>query len=143
MERQARPRVGVGVMLLREGRILLGRRLTGHGAGSYGWCGGHLELGEAPEACAVRETLEETGLMLDATDLVPQSVCNVIAYGTHYVDFAYLATRWRGTPTVREPGKVAGWEWHPLDALPEPLFAPVAAALACRVRGAWLGAVRF
>ena len=49
------PRVGVGVIVLREGRVLLGRRLGSHGAGTWQFPGGHLEAFERVEDCARRE----------------------------------------------------------------------------------------
>jgi len=50
----SRPLVGVGTMIWRDGRILLGQRRAAHGAETWGWCGGHLEFGETLEACAAR-----------------------------------------------------------------------------------------
>ncbi|EPQ26980.1 uncharacterized protein PFL1_05615 [Pseudozyma flocculosa PF-1] len=60
------PRVGVGVLVLNErGRILLGKRTGSHGAGTLALPGGHLELHESFEDCAIREVLEETGIHLE------------------------------------------------------------------------------
>lgn len=123
-----RPQVGVGVMLMREGRVLLGRRRGSHGDGSYSWCGGHLELGESIEACAAREVLEESGLVVKKLSFLCLS--NIIAYGKHYVDIQLLAEEIEGEPEEREPHKIGGWAWYPLDALPQPLFRPVELALA-------------
>ena len=41
------PRVGVGVIVQRDGRILLGKRLGAHGEGTWALPGGHLEFGES------------------------------------------------------------------------------------------------
>lgn len=53
-----RPVVGVAVVLMEEGKVLLGRRRAGE------WCipCGHLEWGESIDEAACREFLEETGL---------------------------------------------------------------------------------
>ncbi len=61
-ERSPRPLVGVGVLIVRDGLVLLGKRRHVHGEGDWSPPGGHLEFGETPEECAVREAHEETGL---------------------------------------------------------------------------------
>lgn len=115
-----RVRVGIGTMIVREGQVLLGKRKGSHGAGEYAWPGGHLEFGETIEECVAREIEEETGLVV--RPVRPVALSNVIKYGRHYIDIQYLVEYLGGTPEVREPDKVESWDWHSLDALPEPLF---------------------
>ena len=50
---------GVGVIVVRDGKVLTGTRLKGKGAGLIGGPGGHVEDGESPEEAAIRETAEE------------------------------------------------------------------------------------
>lgn len=58
-----RPKVGVGVEILRGNQVLLGKRKgTGFADSFYSSPGGHLEWGESFEECAKREIFEETGL---------------------------------------------------------------------------------
>ena len=99
-EFEARPQVGVGAMIVREGRVLLGRRKGAHGAGTYAWCGGNLEFGETLEACVIREVREETGLVVLSLKLL--CVSNIIAYNTHYIDFEFLTEVEPGQPQVLE-----------------------------------------
>src|SRR5579864_1389729 len=54
-----RPLVGVGVLVWRDGSVLLGLRRGAHGAGTWSPPGGHLEFGEEPVDCLQREALEE------------------------------------------------------------------------------------
>jgi 8-oxo-dGTP diphosphatase len=137
MPKDGLPRVGVGVMVWRDGKILLGERRGAHGETTWGWCGGHLEAGESLEACAVRETFEETGLVIEAADLAPLCVHNVLAYGRHYVDIEFWTGTAIGEPVVREVSKTRSWRWCGLDDLPTPLFEPVRLAISSWRDGLW------
>jgi 8-oxo-dGTP diphosphatase len=134
---QDRPRVGVGVMLRRGDLLLLGKRLSGPGAGCYGWAGGHLEFGETPEECAIREVAEETGLSISLDMLEPLCVSNTMAYGSHYIDIEFRCEIPVGEPRVMEPEKLENWAWYRLNALPEPMFEAAAMALKAMERGEW------
>ena len=50
---------GVGVIVVRDGKILTATRLMGKGIGLIGGPGGHIEEGESPKDAAIRETIEE------------------------------------------------------------------------------------
>jgi 8-oxo-dGTP diphosphatase len=116
-----RPLVGVGVLVMKDGKLLLGKRRNAHGAGEYASPGGHLEHGESFEACARREVLEETGLELG--DVRFLRLLNTTRYAPkHYVDVSLVADWKSGEPRNLEPEKLEGWGWYALDALPSPLF---------------------
>lgn len=133
-EETHRPRVGVGVMVLKQGRLLLGRRRGSHGAGEYAYPGGHLEHLESFEQCAKREVREETGLEIGPLRFL--RVLNTRAYAPkHYVDLAFAADWVSGEPQVLEPEKIDGWAWYPLDALPSPLFGTIPTALEALTTG--------
>lgn len=57
------------MLLRRDDDLLLGEKLTGFGAGRVVAPGGHVEPSESPLAAAVRETHEETGLVVHDTTL--------------------------------------------------------------------------
>ena len=124
MEEPLRPKVGIGVMVLKEGKVLLGKRKNAHGEGQYAFPGGHLEHLESIAGCAVRETNEETGVIIG--NVLFLRLLNLTAYAPdHYVHLTMVADWVSGTPQVMEPDKCEGWDWHPLDALPSPLFATI------------------
>ncbi|KXX80662.1 Nudix hydrolase 1 [Madurella mycetomatis] len=108
------PAVRVGVAALvkdAQGRLVMGVR-KGHGAGQWQFPGGHLEMGESYLACAERETLEETGLVVRAEKLV--AVTNdVFSASRHYVTLFVLCRRVDESqePKVMEPEKCGPWCW--------------------------------
>ena len=61
----------VGALLVREGRILLGRRREDCDwlAGAWDVFGGHVEAGESGEQAIARELAEELGIVVAADDL--------------------------------------------------------------------------
>lgn len=128
-----RPYVGVGVIVLHEGRVLLGRRIASHGAGAWQFPGGHLEAFESVEDCARREVLEETGLEIDDLQRGPYTSDVFVEEGKHYVTLFVTAHSHAGTLRVGEPDKAAEWGWVEWDRLPQPLFTPIRNLLA----GGW------
>jgi 8-oxo-dGTP diphosphatase len=125
-----RPRVGVGVIIVRDRKVLLGKRQGAHGAGTWALPGGHLEFGESVEDCARRETLEETGLHLTAIRSGPYTNDVMPAEGHHYVTVFVLAQASAGEARVLEPEKCDGWAWFTWAELPENLFLPLRNLLA-------------
>jgi 8-oxo-dGTP diphosphatase len=114
----------MGVLVMRRGRVLLGRRRGSHGEGYYAAPGGHIEFGESFEQAARREVNEETGL--EISDLRLLSVGNYVFKREdgerHYIDVDFVCEAPAGEPQLAEPEKCDGWEWYDIDDLPQPLF---------------------
>ncbi|MFC1638909.1 NUDIX hydrolase [Patescibacteria group bacterium] len=119
------PKVGLGCLVVRDGRVLLGKRRGSHGEGLYATAGGHLEHMESICDGVRREIREETGLEIGE----PRFLC-VLNYRDaapkHHVGVAFVADWVSGEPQLREPDKCEGWNWYDLEDLPEPLFGPAA-----------------
>jgi ADP-ribose pyrophosphatase YjhB (NUDIX family) len=135
---QAEPRVGCGVAIIVESRILLLKRATEPESGCWGLPGGKIDLFETARAAARREVAEELGIVIEPGELL----CFVDqidrAGGTHWVAPVYLAEAYAGTPRIVEPEKHAGLDWFALDALPAPLTTSTIAAMATwRARVPW------
>ena len=119
-----RPKVGIGVMIFKDGKILLGRRTDSHGVGQHAFPGGHLEYMESFEACAKRETLEEAGIEIENVRFL--RLVNLKEYAPkHYVHISLIANWKSGEPEVKEPEKLESWNWYDTDKLPQPLFSTV------------------
>lgn len=119
MER--RPSVGIGVIVARDGMVLLRKRAGAHAHGTWSCPGGHLEHGETPEACAIRETLEETGLRIESAAIVALTN-DVFPDGKHYVTLWMKARGIGEGDVVTDPAEASEHGWFPPDALPSPLF---------------------
>jgi 8-oxo-dGTP diphosphatase len=128
---EARPRVGVGLLVVKNGeKILLGRRQGSHGEGEYGGPGGHLELGETIEQCVLRELEEEAGKEIKIKNLRFLCFINMRRYlPKHYAHIHMVADWESGDPSNAEPDKKESWNWHDIDSLPEPMFGTMIQAV--------------
>jgi len=118
-------KIGVGVIIQKDHKILLGKRKSPHGYATWSFPGGHIEENETPEECAIRETQEETGLIIEAAtpfhwsyDFFPES-------NKRYITLFMRAVAASGIPHVMEPDKCERWEWFDQTNLPKPLFRPI------------------
>ncbi len=100
-----RPQVGVGVLLVRNEKLLLVKRKYNPDAGYWSIPGGHLDLGERVEDAAEREALEETGFIVKITKLA--GIINKIMYDQegnieyHYVLINYFVEQIEGDGNQR------------------------------------------
>lgn len=117
--------LGVGVIIVQDGKVLMGLRKGAHGTGTWSFPGGHLEYGETPEICAVRETLEETGMRVEAIGSIGFTNDIFEEEGKHYVTLFIRARIVSGEPRVMEPEKCERWEWFLWDEMPENIFLPI------------------
>ena len=96
--------------------------MDGHWAAA---AAGHVEAGESVLAAAARETVEELGITIDPSDLLP--LCAMHRTSAPHgpvderVDFFFECRRWTGRPRLLETDKAAELRWFDLQALPEPV----------------------
>lgn len=123
-------RVGFGVMLLKDRKILLGKRHEDpkkadsdlHYEGTWTMPGGSLEFGESFEQGAKREVKEETGMTLkDAKVICVNNDKNEYA---HFVTIGILSKNFSGTPKVMEPDEITEWKWFASHELPKKIYPP-------------------
>lgn len=95
-----------------HGRILLQRRRD---TGQWAIPMGKQEFGETPTQCAIRETLEETGVLTEVTGIlgVYSDPAHIVAYGDGEIRQEYevilLGRPVSGTPEANEEASAAGW----------------------------------
>ena len=88
------PVVGVGAVIIKDGKIALIKRGNEPAKGKWTIPGGLVELAESPEEAVIRETKEEVGLEVDKPDLL--DVVSQVDYDEegkvkyHYVIIEYL-----------------------------------------------------
>lgn len=135
------PNVGVGVFIFDYSEdvphILLGRRKNkeGWGAGEYSLPGGNIEIGEKAVDAVIREVFEETELYITNPIKVGFNDAIYPEFDKYYITvyFSAQAEEGRhpndknGRPTAinTEPEKCEGWNWYPVNNLPQPLFGGI------------------
>ena len=119
------PRVGVALILEKDGKVLLVRRKGAHGQGTWSTPGGHLEFGESPETCAIRERKEEVGV--SASDPKFLAITNDVfeSEGKHYITIWMRSSIFTGVPYPAAVEEVTELGWFQWDTLPSPLFLPL------------------
>lgn len=123
--KEERPKIGVGVIILKGSKVLLGRRKNAHGEGQWQFPGGHLEFNETPEQTAIRETTEEAGVKVNILRRGPYTNDFFEKEGKHYVTLYMITELAEGEPKAMEPNKCEGWQWFSWNELPRPLFTPI------------------
>ncbi len=118
------PLIGVGAVVVDQGRVLLVRRGTEPMKGQWSLPGGLVELGEPLLAAVVREVREETGLMVEPVELV-ELLDRIHRQGErvryHYVIADYLCRVVGGSLLAASDAEEVRWveraEWNSHSAL--------------------------
>ena len=120
----------VGVIVLRDGKVLTGVRKSDFYPFTIGGPGGHIEKGETPEQAAVRETQEEFGIT--PTELIPLTVRTGLAEEFGVPEY-FLCTQYDGEIDCADHSEVVAPQMSDLGEVlkavsdeRESLFAPFA-----------------
>lgn len=121
------PKVGIGVIILKDNKVLIGKRIGSHGENTWSFPGGHLERFETFKSCALRETKEETDLDIQLESENPVAITNDMfnEENKHYITLFLKAKIKSGEPKIMEPNKCLKWKWVEWNKLPKDLFLPI------------------
>ena len=120
------PLVGVGSVIIQDGRVLLVKRAHPPIQGQWSIPGGVLEVGEMVRDAAIREAREETGLAVEPGELL--GVYDRILYDPdhrvqyHYVLIDFLCRQVGGT--LLAASDAAEVRWFAPEELPALNLAP-------------------
>ena len=118
------PHVGVGAVIVKDGRVLLVQRATEPALGRWSIPGGLVEVGESLIAAVEREVREETGLEIEPVELV-ELLDRIHRDGDrvryHYVIADYLCRVVGGSLNAASDAAAVRWvepaEWNSHSAL--------------------------
>ena len=112
------PSMGCGVIVVKDGKILIGERKD---SGLICGPGGHIEIGESPEDAAIRETREEFGI--NVAELIPLTVLSNMP-AEYCPSKVFLCTEFFGTP-ISFNTEMENARFEPVtDILKKDLFLP-------------------
>lgn len=115
------PGLGVGLAILRDGKLLLCRRMKAPEAGHWNIVGGKVDHMEPAEIAARREAEEETGLSIGSIRYLGMTEQLIEADRQHWVSLLYVTDDTTGEPQLTEPDKLSEIGWFNLGDLPQPL----------------------
>lgn len=125
-----KPGLGVGIMILKDNKVLLGLRNPKkekvsselNGQGTWTMPGGKVEFMETLINAAKRELEEETSLIANNLKLI--SIADDMTDTAHYVTVGFLATDYSGEIKAMEPETILEWKWFDINNLPTNMYKP-------------------
>ena len=122
--------LAVHVSLVAGERVFLLRRFqTGYEDGAYTVVAGHVDADESATAAAVREVMEEAGVVVCPEDLQFTGCMHRQFADGEAINLFFVTRRWTGDPTNAEPSKCDHADWYPFSALPDRMVPYVRSAL--------------
>lgn len=118
-------KIGCEGFIVRDNKVLLLKRGSVDGAGTWSLPGGHLEYMERIDEGLIRELKEELNLTITPRDLTLIAVTDDLrpTLDQHYLHMTFKVTIGNQEPERMEPDKCAELKWFSIDAMPKDIFA--------------------
>lgn len=117
------PKPSASVIFAREGKILYAKRGIEPNIGKYDFPGGFIDEKEDMYEACIREIKEETGLVIDKSNLKLIEGYTVKYQSDVYaLDLIFILSKWAGEPVAQDD--VAELEWRGIDFIKDPNFHP-------------------
>ena len=100
--------------------VLIGKRLSKNGYGLYSFPGGHVEENETVKEAAIREVLEETGMLIYEDGLKELTFTTELKSSddSKYIRMYYTYYNYgKQEPKTLEPLKCEYWFWNPINEI--------------------------
>lgn len=111
--------VGVAVLIGKQGKVLLIKRRSSHGAGSWAPPGGHIDYGESVLECASREVKEETGLEIKNLKVLGFTEDIFEKEKKHYITI-WVKADWASGEIRQDHEEFSEIGWFDRNKLPKP-----------------------
>jgi 8-oxo-dGTP diphosphatase len=108
----------VVIVVVKESKLLLGKRKNKEEYGLYGFPGGKVDKGETVLQAVIRELKEETGLLLNMNGRPIDMGWRDVMIHDHFIEFFFLVNKFKGKVCLKEPDKCMGWEFFSINNLP-------------------------
>jgi len=123
-DKNKKVRVGIGVIINKNKKILLMKRKGSHGAGTWAPPGGHIDFGESVINCAKREVKEEIGIRIKNLKLVGFTEDLFKKEKKHYITI-WVISDWKSGEAKKSNREFSESGWFSWKRIPTPLFNPL------------------
>ena len=114
-------KVGVGVLIRKNRKILLIKRKGAHGEGTWAPPGGHIDFGESVIDCAKREVKEEVEIKIKNLKVLGFTEDLFKKDKKHYIT-VWVDSEWKSGKIKNSGEEFSEARWFPWKKLPKPLF---------------------
>jgi len=118
-EYPTQPIVGVGAVIIQNGKLVLVKRGVDPGKGKWSIPGGAVELGEGVRDTAIREAKEECGLDIELVGDTPiDAIDNIIEGEKRRLQYHYILLQFLARPkggTLKPTSDVTEVRWVPIE----------------------------